>query len=749
MQTSALHIARLSLRRMSIMATFVWTVVAVAVLTWEIAENNAFVNAHISALNHSGADSAISPAQLETIHHNSTVNHILIVSFFWCVGLAGIWYSSRIIGRGARALSESEERYRQQFRQCHAAMIVIDPENGAIIDANPAACSFYGYPRETLLTLNISGINSCSPDELAVCLSEVRNGIRGQFVAQHLLADGTIRPVEVFSNPIELKGQTVLQSIVLDISARVAAERELRDKTDFAENLIQNSATPTFVIDSNHQTIIWNHALEELTGINAQEVVGTREQWRAFYPAPRPCLADIVLDGINDPQQELYADFSRSSLLPDGLYSEGDYCIGGRQCRLAFSAAPVRDRDGTVIAAIQTLGDISERESLGAQLLQAQKMESVGVLAGGIAHDFNNILTVINGYANLLRHTLAEDEENLNFAREISYSVERATEMTRSLLSFSGKQEMQMQYDDMNQICAPLRKSLGRLIREDITLTITPDNERLPIYADRIQLEQVMINLIVNARDAIEGRGAITVATTLMQFDEPLQEESKLIPPGRYACLSISDTGSGMDAETISHIFDPFFTTKEPGKGTGLGLAIVQSIVAKHNGHISVTSAPGNGTEFRVYFPLYTGDAIRIPAKVTQTIDPHGSETVLVVEDDAPLMKLLTEVLKRYGYTTLKAVDGVDATDVFAEHLDDIQIAVIDVVLPRMNGHEVVERIRKQRPNLPIIMISGYIDEVINRVAINKLGVTFLQKPINPLDLLTAIRSGMEKNIGK
>lgn len=693
-----------------------------------------------------GISVTIPVAELERIMRGSNMRHALIVTIVWSLGMAGIWFSSRLIGRGARALGESEENYRQQFQQCLAVMLIVDPESGAIVNANPAACSFYGYACETLLTLKISDIDISSAAELNRRIAGILDGSERQFIARHRLADGTVTTVEVLTNPICFRNRTMLQSIAVDISTRLAAEQELRDKMDFAENLVLNSTSPTFVINFDHQVLIWNRALEELTGIKAEEVIGTDRQWRAFYPAARPCLADIVLDGTFSQTQGLYSDFSRSGLLPDGLYAEGDYCFGDRNCRLVFSAAPIRDRDGNVIAAIQTLADISERVSLGEQLLHAQKMESVGVLAGGIVHDFNNILTVINGYANLLQSNLAADQENLTFAREISSSVERAAEMTLSLLSFSGKHTMQMQYDDFNQIFAPIRKSLSRLIREDITLIIHPCEVRLPVYADRVQLEQVLINLVVNARDAMAEGGTISVSTMPVRLEKTCREGNTDIPPGDYACLCVGDSGIGMTGETIKHIFEPFFTTKEEGKGTGLGLAIIHSIVAKHNGHISVTSTPGSGTEFRVYLPLYAGEMAYVPVRTMQTIDLHGTETVLVVEDDTSIMKLLQEVLGRYGYGVVTAVDGVNAVEMFAAHQDEIRIAIVDVVLPRMNGREVVKRVRQQRPGLPIIMISGYVDDVIDRDAIDELEVEFLQKPVKPLDLLAAISSGLGRN---
>ncbi|MFA7404551.1 MAG: ATP-binding protein [Pelobacteraceae bacterium] len=679
----------------------------------------------------------------ETINRSSA-RHSGIIILLWLLGLGGLWLALRRIERDARELSESEERYRQQFQQSGAVMLIVDPENGAIIDANPAACSFYGYPSEFLLTLKIADINTSPPDDLARCIIAVRDGMKRQFTACHRLADGTTCDVEVFSNPVVFKGKTLLHSIVIDITGRLVAEQELRDKMDFAENLILNSTTPTFVVNSDHQVLIWNRALEELTGVKSREVAGSSQQWCAFYPAARPCLADFVLNGEFEQAEALYPRLSHSRLIPDGLHAEGDFIFDSRRCRLVFSAAPICDRDGRIIAAIETLEDITERISLEAQLFQSQKMESVGVLAGGIAHDFNNVLTVINGYADLLKMTLPDDDENQHIAREINASVNRAADMTRSLLAFSGKHELQMQYNDLNRILAEIRKSLGRLIREDITLTITLCDEQLPIFVDRVQIEQVLINLVVNARDAIGPGGTITISTMPVQRRTTEVEGTTVILPGNYACLAVGDNGGGIDSETLTHIFEPFFTTKKKGKGTGLGLSIVQSIVTKHSGSISVMTAPGTGTEFRVYLPLYAGEAPNAPAGTAKSIDHHGTETVLVVEDDSDVMKLLCDVLGRYGYTIIAAADGVEAIELFNAHRGEIRIAIVDVILPRMNGREVVEQIRRQQSALPVIMTSGYTDEIINRAGIESLDVIFLQKPVRPLELLSTIRSCLQ-----
>lgn len=524
-----------------------------------------------------------------------------------------------------------------------------------------------------------------------------------------------------------------------------AASRALRDKTNFAENLILNSTIPTFVIDGDHKVLIWNRALEELSGVRAPDIIGTDQQWRAFYAAPQPCLADYVVDGKIREAEALYDGFSNSRLIRDGWHAEGDFVLNNHRCRLIFASAPIRDQGGNIIAAIETLEDITERVSLEAQLLQSQKMESIGILAGGVAHDFNNVLTVINGYADLLQVTLEDDRDNLPLVREISASAKRAGEITHALLAFSGKRDLQLQYDDLNQILESIRKSLGRLIREDITLVIKAGPEHLPVYADRVQIEQALINLVVNARDALEAGGLIMVASMKTELDQPLAEGTQVIPPGSYVGFSVRDNGSGMDSETVNNIFEPFFTTKEKGKGTGLGLSIVHKIVTRHNGHITVVSAPGSGSEFRVYLPLYSGQALQRPAENAASITYHGSETVLVAEDDADIMRLLQEVLQRYGYTVLPAVDGVEALEQFKRHADRIQAAIVDVIMPRLNGSELVEELRRQRPGLPVIMTSGYSEEVLDRQALDQLQVLFMPKPLNPLELLAALRSTLGK----
>ena len=693
----------------------------------------------------------------------SSFQHLLVITMGWLLGVAGLWFGLSRIGAASQALKAKRNDLRAIFEASPVGMLLVD-ESLHIIRTNQAARKIFcrpADPEENITCGEMLGCRNLS-DCPAGCgfapgcaTCGIMTAVRSTFRAGENIPYGeSLLSVERAGEAVELWvyfGTTLIMQngvnhVLLsleDITGLKQTEQALREKTDFIENLLHNSTTPTFVIDTDHRVLIWNRAVEELTGVKAQDMVGTSEQWRPFYQTERPCLADIALDGSYRESAGLYVSLSPSRLIPDGLHAEADFCINSRKCHLIFSAAPIRDRDGKVIAAIETLEDITERISLETQLFHAQKMESVGALAGGIAHDFNNVLTVISGYAALLQLTTRKDEKQQHIANEIMASVERAADMTRSLLAFSGKHEMKLQYDDLNQILSAISKSLTRLIREDITLTISPAPGQLTVFVDRVQIEQILINLIVNARDALMSGGTITVSSEPVDLDSARVEGNAVIPPGRYACLCVADNGTGMDAETVGRIFEPFFTTKEKGKGTGLGLAIAHGIITKHNGLISVTSIPGSGTEFRVYLPPYEGQEALKRVAAPPSINHHGTETVLIVEDDDAIMKLHREVMGRYGYKVLEARDGVEALEVFNAHRDEIQIAIVDVIMPRMNGRELVEQIREQRATLPIVMISGYTDEIVDREAIDRLKVVFLQKPVKPLELLATIRSSL------
>jgi signal transduction histidine kinase len=373
------------------------------------------------------------------------------------------------------------------------------------------------------------------------------------------------------------------------------------------------------------------------------------------------------------------------------------------------------------------------------RLRQAQKMEAIGQLAGGIAHDFNNILTAIIGYANLLSMKVEGDDIQADYVKHILSSAERAASLTQSLLAFSRKQIINPKPVDLNEIVCKVEKLLSRLIGEDIELKITSLGKNLTVLADGGQLEQVLMNLTTNARDAMPEGGLLTIETGYAEVDSMNSDEHLFSTPGEYALLSISDTGTGIDEKDRESIFEPFFTTKEVGKGTGLGLSIVYGIVKQHNGFINVYSKPGKGTTFRIYLPLLKVDNETEVLKAV-SFSEGGSETILLAEDDHDVRNITREVLEAYGYRVLEAVDGEDALVVFEKHADEIDLLMMDVIMPRKNGREAYEEISRTRPGIKTLFLSGYTKDLVYSKGILETGMDFMSKPVSPDELLRKVR---------
>ena len=385
--------------------------------------------------------------------------------------------------------------------------------------------------------------------------------------------------------------------------------------------------------------------------------------------------------------------------------------------------------------------DVSERRRLEEQLRQSQKMEAVGTLAGGIAHDFNNILTAIIGYASLSREAGAGSGQLETFLDNILAASGKAARLTQSLLAFSRKQVMSLRPINLNESVQKMEKLLRMVIGEDIELRASYAAEDLNIVADGGQIEQVLVNLAINARDAMPGGGTLSLATARVEVRAG--QASQPVAPGRYALISVADSGCGMDAETRQRIFEPFFTTKETGKGTGLGLSIVYGIVKQHGGEISVESEPGAGARFRIY--LKCDPALAEPDPEDRPrLPPGGSETILLAEDDAMVREVYQAILERAGYRVITAVDGADAVARFAQAPGAIDLLMFDVVMPRMNGKEAFEAIRGRRPDLKVLFSSGYTGEIIQLEKVLEAGVRFLAKPASPVELLDTVRKTID-----
>ena len=405
---------------------------------------------------------------------------------------------------------------------------------------------------------------------------------------------------------------------------------------------------------------------------------------------------------------------------------------------------PRFDKEGRLADYDGLITDITPLKYLEAQLRQAQKMEAIGQLAGGVAHDFNNILTAIIGYGNLILMKLPGGDVVRPFVSQILASAERAAQLTHSLLAFSRKQAIDPRNVNLNAIIQRVQSLLLKLIGEDVAFETILCNKELTVLADSVQMEQVLMNLVVNARDAIRDHGRITVQTSIFEIGEEFIRTHAYGEPGSYALLTISDTGGGMDEATRRRIFEPFFTTKEVGKGTGLGLSMVYGIIKQHYGYITVASEPGKGTVFSIYLPLVAGTE---PAKekMAPAAEQQGGETVLLAEDDRDVRRLTKMVLENFGYRVIEAVDGEDAVAKFNEQNAAIDLLVFDVIMPKKSGKDAYLAIRQTRPDIKVLFTSGYTADIIHQKGILDPGMVFIMKPISPTILLGKVREVLDK----
>jgi PAS domain S-box-containing protein len=499
--------------------------------------------------------------------------------------------------------------------------------------------------------------------------------------------------------------------VVTDITERWRTEEALRASGEALHAIIDSSPLAILALDLDMNVTMWSSAAEHMFGWKPEEVLGRpyrlvpeaeREQFRAFF--------ERVIGGGG------FTGVEARRVRKDGT-----------SVIVSLSTAPLRDASGSVIGAMALLGDLTEKKQLEEQSRQGQRMEAVGRLAGGIAHDFNNLLTIITNTCEFLLAGL-ENEKKQEEVRVIQKSAQRAGDLTRQLLAFSRRQVLQPKELDLNAVVRNVTGLLERLIGEDIVVVLDLDEGLGRVSADPGQLEQVIVNLAVNARDAMPRGGTLTIGTAVAA------------PEGTHARLSVTDTGVGMDEDTLRHVFEPFFTTK--AQGTGLGLSTVYGIARQSGGDIDVVSAPGKGTTFNVYIPLAAGAYVSEP-RVMSRPERRGSERVLVIEDDEPLRRIVTRVLETLGYSVIEAENGEKALSLLAEHELSVDVLLTDVVMPGMNGREVAERFVQARPETKVLFMSGYTDDEVLRRGVSGAGAPFLQKPFTPDELATKLREVM------
>jgi two-component system, cell cycle sensor histidine kinase and response regulator CckA len=400
--------------------------------------------------------------------------------------------------------------------------------------------------------------------------------------------------------------------------------------------------------------------------------------------------------------------------------------------------------DGKVVHIIEVSRDVTEHKKLERQFIQSQKIESIGTLAGGVAHDFNNILTAIIGYGNMALMKIEEHDPLRKNIENILKGAERAAYLTKELLLFSRKQAGEQKPVDLIEVIRNVEKYIRRIIREDVEYKTFLQDKPLPLLADSLQLEQILINFATNAMDAMPHGGVFTVTAEQVYLNEDFVTANSYGRPGYYARITVSDTGEGMDEETLNHIFDPFFSTKEVGKGTGLGLAVVYGIIKLHDGHINVYSEKGRGTTFSIYLPLIEPRKETPGMTIDDSMPARGTETVLLAEDDDFVRTLSRVALKQFGYTVIEAVDGKDAVDKFLENRDHIHLLLFDMIMPRMNGNTAYNQIIKISPGMKVIFFSGYAPDIVQTDEEPGHNIHTLFKPLSPFDLLKKVRSVLD-----
>ncbi len=647
--------------------------------------------------------------------------------------------------RAETALRDSELKFRSIVEQAPDGIALTD-EHGIIVDWNRANERLTGFSRDEVLGKPVWEVQfAMLPEEQRtaeqlerfktvsqdVCTTGTAPWL-GRIVEQELMRpDGQRWTVQIQAAAVRVGDRFMLMVNNRDVTEQRRAQRELENRRLEIGQIFRTLPDALVYTDVQQRIVHVNPAFTRIYGYEAEEVLGRevsllhprQEQFRT-QDSP---WHDVWAGEISDVHEFQY-------VRKDGTVFSGE-TVG----------TPVRDANGQITGFVDLVRDVSDRNRLERQLAQAQKMEAIGQLAGGVAHDFNNILTAIMGFSDFLLHDLARDDPRYEDLEAIRRSGERAVGLTRQLLAFSRRQMLQPRVLDLNDVIDNMGKMLRRLISEDIDMTFILAPHLGSVKVDVGQMEQVLLNLVVNAREAMPFGGSITIRTEEVDVEKPLPCFCGRMVAGRYVLLEITDSGAGMDEETLAHLFEPFFTTKD--KGTGLGLATVFGIVTQSNGHITVTSTPGAGTTFRIYLPrIDETDELTQLDRSEQAAHVAGTETILLVEDADSVRHLACRILRSRGYTVLEAGTGEMALRVAAEYQGEINLLVTDVVMPGgMSGRQLAEHLRNACPSLCILYMSGYTDDAILQHGILNSGAAFLEKPFTPTSLLNKVRQVLDR----
>ncbi len=622
------------------------------------------------------------------------------------------------------------------FRALFAAnplpMWVYDLETLAFLEVNDAAVAKYSYRRDEFLAMRITDIRP--PEDVPALLADIageRATLQRSGGWRHRAKSGELIEVEISSHTLTFAGRSAALVVAHDVTARLRAERSLTDSEARKAAMLEAALDAVVAIDGEGRISEFNPAAERTFGHRRADVLG------------RPIVETIIPPELRDRHRQAFARYlatGQSSILGRRLQLSGLHA-DGRVFPVELTVYRVPLPGPPTFGAF--IRDLTDSRRLEEQLLQAQKMESVGRLAGGIAHDFNNLLTAISGYAQLALDSPGLTPEVGEDLAQIRTAAGRAVELTGQLLAFSRRQVMQPVALDLGDTLREISPMLRRLLGEDVRLVTQVGPGLGHVLADPGQLSQVIVNLAVNARDAMPAGGRLTLEAANVDLDAEYAQGHAEVVPGPYVVLSVTDTGTGMDEATRSRLFEPFFTTKEQGKGTGLGLATVYGIVRQSGGHIWVYSEPDRGTVFKVYLPRVEAAT---GARLTPAVRPGstaGTETVLVVEDDDGVRAFVQAVLEGRGYRVLRAANADEALEQ-AAHDGPIGLLLTDVVMPGMSGADLAARIREIAPAVKVLFVSGYTENTIVHHGVLDPGVSFLAKPFSPDALAERVRAELD-----
>jgi PAS domain S-box-containing protein len=612
--------------------------------------------------------------------------------------------------------------------------------DGHIVYVNDAACRTLGYTREELLKMSIPDIGPTFPPEVfEQHWRDLQKNGYATFESFHRGKSGRVYPVEIRANYVQFGGKEYNCAFATDITERKRMEQSVRESESRLRTLLQTIPDLIWLKDENGVFLNCNSSFERLMGAGKEDIIGKTDY-----------------DFLDSDLADSFRENDHKAIAAGGPTSNEEWVTfadNGQRALLETIKTPMLDSEGNLVGVLGVARDITDRERarkekdrLQEQLQQAQKMESVGRLAGGVAHDFNNMMGVILGHTELSLEIMQPADPSYMAFNEIKKAAERSAALTSQLLAFARKQTIAPRVLDINEAVGGMLKMLRRLIGEDIELVWQPEEGVWPVKMDASQVDQILANLCLNARDAINGQGNITIETDNVTIDEAYSSEHLETEPGDFVMLMVSDTGVGMDKTTIEKIFEPFFTTKEMGEGTGLGLATIYGIVKQNNGFINVYSEPGHGSVFKTYLPRHLDGSYvpqvedDFPLEVAK-----GNETVLLVEDEVAILKMAKLQLERSGYQVIAASTPGEAIQAAKEHAGKIHLLMTDVIMPEMNGWDLAMELTALHPEIRILFMSGYTADIIAHHGILDKGYNFIEKPFSFKKVREKVREVLDK----